>query len=82
MDPRDADDGGADAARPLYLVTTRPDSEIAADLKARIDEAAQPLLELMDEALAAGFVVQFDGIGIQAPYFKNRIINPRVVKVY
>ena len=80
MDTRDADDGGATS--PVRLVVTRSDAEIAADIKSRIEEAARPLLDLLDEAQAAGLIVQFDGIGPTPPYFKHRIINPRVSKVY
>lgn len=36
------------------LVTTRPEAEIAADLKKRFEEAMGPALEIMDEAIKAG----------------------------
>ena len=64
------------------LVTTKPEAEIAADLKARIVEALGPVTELMDEAALHGLLVQWDGLSPQPPFFKHRVINLRLVRNY
>ena len=42
---------------PIQLVTTKPDTELAADLKAELIEAAKPWLDACTKAHKAGFVV-------------------------
>lgn len=64
------------------LVTTRPEAEIAADLKKRFEEAMGPALEIMDEAIKAGLAIQFDSIQMGAPLYRNKVMNLRVVKQY
>lgn len=64
------------------LVPTRPDAEIAEDLKQRCAEALKPVLAVMDEAKQAGFVIQFDSIMAQAPIYRHTVINLRVAKYY
>lgn len=68
----------------LKLVGERKptEAEIAADFKRRAQEAFAPLLALMDEATAAGLLIQFDGIGPQPPFFRNTVVNLRVAKYY
>jgi hypothetical protein len=64
------------------LVTTKSDAELAAELKERFAVAMGPVLELFDEAAAAGLAIQFDGINRMPPNFRHLIVNPRVVKIY
>lgn len=67
----------------LVLDTKTPtEAEIAADLKRRAVEALAPLLALMDEATSKGFLIQYDGIGPQPPFFRNTVVNLRVAKYY
>jgi hypothetical protein len=69
---------------PLQLVPTRPDAEIAGELKARFEEALRPLCAIMDEALIGhGLQIQLDGIAfLGPPVMKHRVQNVRVVRVY
>lgn len=49
----------------VQLVPTRPDAEVAADLKRRMVEAYGPVLALLDEAAGAGFHVNLQaGMGL------------------
>lgn len=64
------------------LVVTRPESEIAADLKRRMAEALQPVYELMREANQAGLVIQFDTIAPAPPTMQYIAHGLRVVKIY
>lgn len=50
----------------VQLVTTRPDAEVAADLRKRIEAAMTPLLDLFAEAAKAGFLVEWNGIAPDA----------------
>lgn len=64
------------------LVPTKPDADIGADLKKRMDEALKPVLALMDEAVRSGLVIQFDGIVFMGPpQLRHQINNLRIVKV-
>lgn len=51
-----------DEQGPVTLVTTRPDAEIAADLKARANEALKPIFELMAEAATHKLLIRWDTI--------------------
>lgn len=65
------------------LVDHKPsEAEIAADLKRRISEAMQPVLEMFDEANRAGFLVRWDGVGPAPPLFKNQVLGLRLEKHY
>ena len=64
------------------LVTTKPEAEIAADIKRRLEEAFLPVLELIDEANRAGLWVRFDAIGAQPPTMKNKIVGLRLERHY
>lgn len=55
------------------LVPTRPDTEVAADLKARIATGLQGLLPIMDECIAAGFIPSF---GIALGPLGRHIVGP------
>lgn len=66
----------------VNLVTTKSDAEIAADIKARIIEAAAPLCAIFDEAAAQGLGVQWDSILPAAPYFKHAINGLKIVRHY
>lgn len=59
------------------LVSTRPDAEVAAELRARITEAFGPVLKILDDAVAAGLEVNFQ-IGREAPYYGYRITQLRI----
>ena len=65
---------------PVKLVPTRPEAEIAAELKAKAKEALAAVTALMDEAVAQGLLIQFDGIQRQPPYYKHEVLNLRVAK--
>lgn len=39
------------------LVTTKPDKEVAAELKDKLVQAYEPLLKVIDECSAAGFKI-------------------------
>jgi hypothetical protein len=67
----------------LRVVESKPsEAEIAADLKKRFGEAMAPALKIMDEAAAAGLLIQFDGIAVAPPFFKYTVLNVRVEKRY
>lgn len=67
---------------PVKLVSTKPETEIAADLKRRIEEALVPVCALMDEAAAQGLQVVWDGIGMGPPFMRHRANNLRLIKSY
>ena len=66
-------------SEPVKLITSRPDSERAKDLKRAVPELLVKICELLDEAGEAGLAVNFqlgrDWRG------KNVIANFNVVKV-
>ena len=65
------------------LVTTRPEAEVAADLKRRVEEALAPVCALMDEAATQGLQVQFDNIAYHGPpMMKHKVNGLRVVRCY
>ena len=67
----------------LRMVESKPtEAEIAADLKKRFAEAVAPALKIMDEAAAAGLLIQFDGVSVAPPFFKYTVLNLRVEKRY
>lgn len=45
---------------PVALVTSRPDRDVADDLKRRLREALGPVLQVLDDSRAAGFVPMFN----------------------
>lgn len=71
-----------ESQKSIALVPTKPEAEIAADLKRRVEEAIKPVLALMDEAASCGLQIQFDGIGRAPPYFRHIVQNLRIVKQY
>jgi hypothetical protein len=64
------------------LVTTRPEADIAADLKRRVDEAMVPLAALMDEAATHGLQVMWDNFMVGPPAMRFRVNGLRIVKNY
>ncbi len=64
----------------IALVPTKPDAEVAADLKHRLAEAMAPALKIFDEAAVAGFIVQWESIAPQAPFYRHGINGLRLVK--
>jgi hypothetical protein len=42
---------------PIKLVPSRPDAEIAAELRAKMEAAWEPVCRVLDEARAAGFEI-------------------------
>lgn len=54
--------------RPVSLVTTKPEAEIAEDLKRRTEEAMKPVLALMDEAAQSGLTITWQGCAPMPPY--------------
>jgi hypothetical protein len=49
----------------IELVPNKPDKELAADLKAELIDAFEPLLKILDKAKASGFNCNFQ-IGLNA----------------
>jgi hypothetical protein len=64
----------------VQLVTTKSDTELASDLRRRIMDQAKPMLELFDEAAAAGLAIQWDSISPVQPRYKHEIVGLRIVK--
>lgn len=64
------------------LVTTKPEAEIAADLKRRIEEALKPVCELCDEAAHHGLMVQWDALAAGPPTMRHAVRGLRLVKHY
>lgn len=62
------------------LVTTKPDAEVAEELKAELVEALKPALEIATKALSLGFQVQ---LNMGANAFKQVVLqNLNLMKVY
>ena len=51
-----------DDEAPARLIPNKPETEIAADLKKRINDVLNQVCPLMDEAAKAGFLVRWAGI--------------------
>jgi hypothetical protein len=68
-----------DTATPR-LVPTKPEAEIAAELKQRFEQAIAPAMAIMDEAVTHGLLVQFDAIAATPPFFRHKPINLRIAK--
>lgn len=64
----------------VKLVPTKPDAEIAEELKQELAEAAKPYLEAATKAMSLGFVVQ-SNFGPNA--FKQIVIQElRLLKIF
>lgn len=61
------------------LVVIKKDVEVAEDLKRRIEDAMIPVCLLMDEAVACGMQIAWDGVVI-SPQMRHRVNGLRVVK--
>ena len=64
----------------VQLVTTRSDAEIADDLRQRLLEHIKPVLEIFDEATAAGLSIQWESLAPAAPRYKHEIRGLKIVK--
>jgi hypothetical protein len=65
---------------PVKLVTTKPDAEVAEELKKELLEALKPALEIATRALSLGFQLQLN-MGPNA--FKQVIVQDmRLMKVF
>jgi hypothetical protein len=64
----------------VQLITTRSDAEIAEDLKRRLIEHIKPVLEIFDEAAAAGFAIQWETISPSSPRYKHEVKGLKIVK--
>lgn len=65
---------------PIQLVTTKPDIELAEELKAELMEKLKPVLETATKALRLGFQVQ---LNMGANPFKEVVINQlQLLKVF
>jgi hypothetical protein len=64
----------------VQLVTTKSDAEIAEDLKRRLFESIKPVLEIFDDAAAAGLAIQWESIAPQSPRYKHEVKGLRIVK--
>ena len=65
---------------PVKLVITKPDAEVAEELKAELVEALKPALEIATKALSLGFQVQ---LNMGANAFKQVVLqNLNLMKVY
>ena len=62
------------------LVPTKSDADVATELKKRAIEVYEPVLQLLNEAHAAGFEININSA--LAPIGKHMITVLRVVKVY
>jgi len=65
----------------VKMVPTKPEAEIAADLKARTGAALEPIAALMAEVARAGLLVQRDNISPDA-FGRFHVNGLRVVKHY
>ena len=54
---------------------------LAKDVLQRLPRAAQPLLDLFDECLQAGLILQFETLAYVPHIGRHALVNPRVVKV-
>ena len=67
-----------DCATPM-LVPTRPDAQVAAELKERMRAALHPVCAILDEAIAGGLILEFN-IGQIPPFNKHGIQRLTVTK--
>lgn len=62
------------------LVTTKPDAELTKELRQRLEKHFEPVLEVMNEAFRAGFVV---GIALQInPHTGRYVVGVDFAKHY
>lgn len=66
----------------VKLQPTKPEAEVAAELKARVQAAMNPVLEIFDEAARAGLMIRWDSLQPSAPFFKHVINNLRIERHY
>lgn len=66
--------------RIAQLVTTKPDAELAEELKKKVEEAYEPFIALLNEYDKYGFNVQA-AVGKNA-FGKYQVVQLQVIKVY
>ena len=66
----------------VQLVTTRSDTEIAAELKARLQEAFKPVLAIFDEAATHGLAIRWDAIKPVSPRYKHEVTGLNIIKYF
>lgn len=65
---------------PIQLVTTKPDAEVAEELKKELLEALQPVTVIATKALSLGFQVQMN-MGANA-FKKVEVMQLQLLKVF
>jgi uncharacterized protein (DUF2062 family) len=70
----------ASESKVATLVPTKSDAEVAAELKRRATEVYEPVLQLLNDAHAAGFEIAISSN--LTPVGKHMITLLRVAKVY
>lgn len=65
---------------PVKLVPTKPDAEVAEELKQELAEAAKPYLEAATKAMSLGFQVQLN----MSPNSFNKVVvqQLQLIKVF
>lgn len=66
----------------VAIVPGKSDAEVALDIKVRVAAAMAPVLELFDEAARSGFMIRWDAVAPEPPYFRHGIIGLRLEKRY
>jgi hypothetical protein len=66
----------------VQLVTTKSDAEIAAELKARLQEAFKPVLAIFDEAATHGLAIRWDAIKPVSPRYKHEVTGLNIIKYF
>ena len=64
------------------LVTTRPEAEIAADIKRRAEVPLAQVAALMDEAAQHGLQMTWDNFTAGPPTMRYRVNGLRLIKFY
>jgi hypothetical protein len=71
------------ATEVVQLVPTKPEAEIAAELKKRLEEAFKPIAALIDEAAKQGLQVQWDQFAPGPPWAPHHtLVGLRLVRHY
>ena len=67
---------------PVALVTTKPDAELARELRDKFVAAFQAhMIPVMDEITAAGFVLNFNAQLVQGVPPRHQLVNLSIGKV-
>lgn len=68
-------------AEPTYLVPTKPDAEIAEDLKRDLIAAYQPVIAVLERGRAASFICNVQ-IGSPGPHAPIAIASLQIMKQF